>query len=100
VPKRIKIPFYAKISASKGLKESKINNAGLTKKQADKLGIQSGRERAKQIIKNKYLYEKDLKSIARFYLRFRNCKTKKCETAIKLWGGRRFGRLLKNIYYK
>lgn len=99
MPERIKIPYYVKKAAVESLREREINKAGLTKSKAQKLGIFSGVERAKQIIRNKYLKEDDLKAIARFYLRFRNCKTKKCETAIKLWGGRRFGRLLAKIYY-
>ena len=100
MPKKIKIPYYAKFSASEGLKERNFNNAGLTKEQAKKLNINSGVERAKQIIRNRYLQEDDLKSIARFYLRFRNCRTKRCETALKLWGGRRFGLLLAKVYYR
>ncbi len=99
MPKRLKIPFYAKKAAKEGLDERKLNKAGLTKRQAKRLGINSGVERAKQIIKNKYLKEEDLKSIAQFYLRFKGCKSSKCETALKLWGGRKFGKLLSNIYY-
>ena len=100
MPKKIKVPFYAKIAAKQGLKERKVNKAGLNKEQAQKLGIFSGVERAKQILRNKYLFEKDLKQIASFYLRFRNQKSKRAQTAIKLWGGRRFGALLAKIYYK
>jgi len=99
VPKRLRVPVYAKLEAKKGLQERKRNSAGLTLKQAKKFKVFSGVERAKQIIRNKYLDESDLKSIARFYLRFRNCKTPRCETALKLWGGRRFGKLLAKIYY-
>ena len=99
MPKRIRVPGYAKEAAKKGLEQREKNNAGLTKAQADKLGITSGIERAKQIIKNTYLDEDDLKAIARFYLRFRNFKSGRAETALKLWGGRRFGQLLANIYY-
>ena len=99
MPRRIKIPYYAKLNARLGLEERKENRAGLTKKEAKKLGVNSGVERAKQIIRSKYLYEDDLKSVARFYLRFRNKKTKRSETALKLWGGRRFGKLLAKIYY-
>lgn len=99
MPKRIKIPYYAKIAASKGLKERKLNKAGLTKNEASKLGITSGVERAKQLLRNKYIKENDAKDIARFYARFRNCKTNRCETAINLWGGRRLGILLNKIYF-
>lgn len=100
---KLKVPLYAKNEAKKGLKlrkkATKNQKAGLTKNEAKKLRIQSGVERAKQIVKNKYLEEKDLRSMARFYLRFQNCKTPKCEQAIKLWGGRQFLNLLVKIYY-
>lgn len=99
MPLRMKIPVYAKKSALKGLELRKTKGGGLTKKEADKLKIQSGVERAKQIIKNKYLYEEDLKSIGKFYIRFRNCNTPKCEVAHLLWGGRRFSRMLAKIYF-
>lgn len=94
--KRFKIPSYAKQSATKGLNYnllvSKSKQVGLTKQEANKLGINSGIERAKQIIKQDSLDLEDVKSVARFYLRFRNCKSKRCEMALNLWGGRRFGR--------
>ena len=99
MPKRIKVPYYAKLVARQGLIERERNNAGLTKSQASKLGIVSGVERARQIIRNKYIKEKDLRSMARFYLRFRNQRTPRTETAIRLWGGRRFLSLLVKIYY-
>ena len=100
MPKKLKIPYYAKIAARKGLQERKDNQAGLTPKQARMMGITSGVDRARQILRNKSLSEKNLKAIARFYLRFRGRRTKRTETAIKLWGGRRFGRILARIYYK
>jgi hypothetical protein len=100
MPEKIRIPFNAKKSAIDGLRERESNKAGLTKTEAQKLGIYSGVERAKQLIDRIFIDEKNAKQVARFYLRFRNCKTKRCETAIKLWGGRRFGRMLANKYYK
>ncbi len=33
----------------------------------------------------------DIKSVSNFYSRFKNCKTERCEMAINLWGGRKFG---------
>lgn len=99
MPKKVKIPKYAKSQARKGLQERKRNRAGLEKKEADKLGIASGVERAKQIINSKYIKEQDAKRIARFYNRFKNKTSSKSETALKLWGGRRFGQLLNKIYY-
>lgn len=89
---KIKIPSYAKQSAREGLEERKDNKAGLTKSQANKLGINSGVERAKQLLGNKTISKKDAVRIGAFYDRFKNCRTPRCETAIKLWGGRKFGR--------
>ena len=97
---RVIIPGYAKRAAMLGLIQRKTNRAGLTKKEASSLGISSGVERAKQLIRNKYLSEDDAKAVARFYNRFKNCRTERCETAIRLWGGRRFGDLLNNTFYE
>jgi len=99
MPKRLKVPQYAKAEAKKGLVERKENKAGLTPKEAKKMGVFSGVAMANKIISNIYLEEDDLKRIGRFYIRFKGCKTARCETAIKLWGGRRFGKLLSKIYY-
>ena len=94
----IKIPGYAKADARKALEQrNKLNESkryGLTKQEAKVLGINSGVERAKQIIRNEYLSKEDAKRVAAFYSRFKNCKTPKCEGAIDLWGGRRWGREL------
>jgi len=100
MPTKIRIPQYAKQSAKQGLFERKSNGAGLSIKQAQSLGIFSGVQRARQLIKNKFLKEKDAKAVARFYNRFRNKKTPRVETALKLWGGRRFGKLMNDIYFK
>jgi hypothetical protein len=97
--RRLKVPFYAKLEASRGLRERLRTKAGLTKEEAKVLGIQSGVERAKQIIRNKYIYEDDLKSMARFYLRFRNRRTARSENAIQLWGGRNWLNLIVKIFY-
>ena len=99
------VPLYARKSAIRGLKlrekSSKSQKAGLTRSEARKLGIQSGVVRAVQLSKNKNISEKDAKSIARFYARFKNKKTKKSEQALLLWGGRRYGKALyKKIYKK
>jgi len=100
MPIRMRVPEYAKKEAMKGLLERQKNKAGLTPKEAKKLGIFSGVARANQIIKSTFLEEDDLRSIARFYIRFRNCNTPKCKTALRLWGGKKFGSLLYNIYYR
>ena len=98
----IKIPKYAKEDARKALELrrtlSNSNKFGITKAEAKELGINSGVERAKQIINNDYLNEEDAKRVGAFYDRFKNCRTPKCEGAIKLWGGRRFGRILAERY--
>lgn len=95
---RIKVPSYAKEAAKKGLDERKINNAGLTKEEAGKLGINSGVERAKQLIRSKTISVNDAKRIGAFYDRFKNQDSPRAETAIRLWGGRQFGRRLANEY--
>lgn len=97
---RIKIPKYAKLECKKALKLRKslpkYKRFGLTKTQANKLGVNSGVERAKQIIRNKTVSLKDAKSIIAFYNRFSKCKTAKCQGAHKLWGGRDFALYLKS----
>lgn len=94
----IKIPYYVKKAAKEGLSERRLNKAGLDKYQAKKLGINSGVERAKQLIRNKYLKVKDIKRVAAFYDRFKNQKTPRARTALKLWGGARWGRILSNKF--
>jgi hypothetical protein len=96
--RRVVVPSYAKMAAKRGLDKRKSytpsQRPGLDKKQANKLGINSGVERAKQIIRSKSLSEKDAQRVSAFYSRFRNCRTPRCEVAINLWGGRRFGKKL------
>lgn len=93
---RLKVPKYAKRLARKALEERKklppSKRFGITKNEARRMGIASGVERARQIIRSKSLPEKDARRVAAFYQRFKGCTTPKCEGAIKLWGGRRFGR--------
>lgn len=95
---RIKVPSYARDAAKRGLDERKINKAGLTKEEARKLGINSGVERAKQLVKSKTISIHDAKRIGAFYDRFKNQDSPRVETAIRLWGGRQFGRRLANEY--
>jgi hypothetical protein len=94
--RRIKIPQYAKEQARRALsdRDKFSNKPGLTKSQASRLGINSGVERAKQIVNNKYLPEEDARRVGAFYDRFKNKRTPRSEVAIGLWGGRRFGRSL------
>ena len=93
---KLPVPQYAKEKAREGLNERKqyppSKKPGLDKEQARKLGINSGVERAKQLIKNKSIPKEDAKRVAAFYNRFRNKRTKRAETAIDLWGGRKFGK--------
>lgn len=93
---RLNVTKKAKKKAARALKLRKSlpksKKFGLDKQQAKKLGINSGVERAKQIVRSKSLLLDDAKAVSRFYNRFRNCRTKNCEGAIDLWGGRDFGK--------
>ena len=93
---RMKIPEYAKVSARKGLDNRKKSN--LTPKEARDFSVYSGISKANKIIKNKYIDEKDMKSIAKFYKNNKNKSSKKNEDAFLLWGGRDFGLFLSKIY--
>jgi hypothetical protein len=92
--KRILIPTHAKNNAKKALKIrkrlSKSKKFGLSRKKAKKLGVISGLNQAKYLINNKYLTMNKAMQYYRFYQRFKNCRTKKCENALNLWGGRKF----------
>lgn len=98
-----RVPTYAKIAAAQGLDKRKrlegYKKFGLTREQARKQGIASGVERARQIIRQQTISQDTAKRIARFYNRFKGCKTKKCEGALNLWGGRRWGRELSRKLY-
>lgn len=98
---RIKIPIYAKVEARKGLQKRKevpkSKKFGLDVTEAKQLGINSGVARARKIINSNFVTLKDAKSIKNFYNRFKNCKTFKCEGAIQLWGGRKFGQYLTKL---
>lgn len=101
---RIPIPSYAKSAARLGLKKRaslpKSKKSGLTKSEASRMGISSGVERAKQIINNSTLSEQDARSVGRFYARFRNQRSQKAENALLLWGGRKFGMQMWNMFRK
>lgn len=96
----IRVPRYAKEAARKGLEERKSlpqsRKFGLTREQANSMGIASGVQRARQLIRQRNISESSGKRIAAFYSRFKNCQTEKCEGSLSLWGGRRFGRKLAN----
>jgi len=98
---RIIIPQYAKAAARKGLQLRKklpdSKKFGITKEEAEILGINSGVERAKQLIKNRTISINDAKSIRNFLNRFKNARTEKQKGAVLLWGGQRFRTYLDNI---
>ena len=93
---RLLIPKYAKDEARKALIKRrslpKSKKFGLIKEKAQRLGINSGVQRAKQITRSTYLDLEDAKSVARFYQRFKNKRGPRAKGAISLWGGRAFGR--------
>jgi hypothetical protein len=86
------VESYAKRAARKGLVLRKKIDFGLNPAQAKKLGIRSGVTTAKTLIQSSFISDRLARAIGRFYSRFRNCTTKRCEGALLLWGGRRFGR--------
>ena len=102
--RRIIIPQYAKVAAKKGLELRaslpKSKKFGLSPEEARAEGVDSGVTRARRIIKNKYMYEWEIRKVAKFWSRFRNCKTFNCEGSHLLWGGRRFGREMFNLTQK
>lgn len=85
---KIRVPLYAKQAAREGLK----SDAGLTLSEAKKQGISSGRQTARTLIEKDNISVDKAKQIGRFYDRFKGCQTKRCDDAIDLWGGRKFGR--------
>ena len=90
----LRVDKKAKRSAARGLRErvSFRNPPGLEPKEALRLGVVSGVSRARQLLREDSLGLEDVKSVARFYSRFKNCRSARCETALDLWGGRSFGR--------
>jgi len=92
----MRIPNYAKQAAREALELRKTlpksKQFGLSEEEANFLGITSGVKRAKQILRNYRLSKSDQKAVCSFYQRFKGKSTPKVEGAIKLWGGRKFGR--------
>ncbi|RJQ22580.1 hypothetical protein C4580_00845 [Candidatus Woesearchaeota archaeon] len=93
---KLTIPAHAKKAAKLALQiREKLparRKFGITKEQANKLGIASGVERAKQIIRSSSLPWDDAVRVARFYQRFKNREGPRAQGAIDLWGGRAFGK--------
>jgi len=97
----LRIPQYAKRSAEKALRQrrrlSKSKRFGISFAEAREKGIRSGVRQAQKIIARDFLSIEEVKPYARFYQRFKNCTTPKCEGALNLWGGRKFGQLCVNF---
>ena len=95
---KLKIPKYAKEAARKALEKrkniSKSKRFGLSQSSAKKLKIRSGVSQAKLLIKKRYLNYSQAMPYYKFYQRFKSCRTTKCEGALDLWGGRRFGKMV------
>ena len=93
---RLEVNQSAKDKAKRALEKRKSlpksRQFGLDKESAQKAGVNSGVERAKQLVKEDSINISDAKRVSAFYQRFKNCETEKCEGAIDLWGGRQFGR--------
>ena len=95
---RVYIPPYAKRAAEEALllrqRLPRHLRFGIEKKQAEEQGIFSGVERAKLLIRQKYLSENDAKRVAAFYNRYKGRHSFKVDGALGLWGGRKFGQYL------
>jgi len=94
IGKMLKIPKYAKQTAREALelRQSlpKSKKFGIDKQQARQLGINSGVERAKQIINDKYMPIEDVKRVCAFGRWLGRERTQKVQGAIDLWGGEKF----------
>lgn len=100
--RRIAIPMYARDAAQQGLelrRQYAGEKPGLTDAEARRTRIRSGVRSALIISRSKTLSIERAKAAARFYLRFRNCATERCEIALLLWGGRRWGKELAEQFY-
>lgn len=98
---RIRIPEYAKANARKGLKKrkklSKSKKYGLSSEEASRKGINSGVERARQLIDNGSLSREDANEVKSFLARNKGQAdqygwTTKILGSRRLWGGEKSGR--------
>lgn len=85
---------YAKKKAKESLEWNK------NQPRSKRVGTFIGRYRARQLINNDYVSEATAKRIVAFYDRFKGCGTERCEQALNLWGGRRYGKRLKEMMSK
>tara|TARA_Y100000004_G_scaffold85075_1_gene95489 strand:- start:5339 stop:5617 length:279 start_codon:yes stop_codon:yes gene_type:complete len=65
-----------------------------------RVGTLIGRVRARQLIRDDFVTEATAKRIVAFYDRFKGCGTERCEQALNLWGGRKYGKRLKEMMNK
>ncbi len=84
MPKRLLIPIYAKRAAKREL--SKRRSVPNQKKP----GLIMGVNQAMFLLKKRSMGLAKAKQFNRFYQRFKNCRTRRCEGALNLWGGRKF----------
>jgi hypothetical protein len=85
---RYYIPYYAKLSARRGLKQRK-------KKKVGKLPVSSI-----HLSVNKTISKKDARAVANFYARNKNKNTKEINERFMLYGGRKFSRAIWRKLYK
>ncbi len=85
---RYKVPLYAKKAAQTAL------NWNARQPKSKRVGTASGLARARQLIRNDYIDRSTAVKIAAFYARFKGCNTERCNQALNLWGGRKYGLML------
>lgn len=94
--------MHVKVIVKKALNERaklpESRKSVLKPKEAKKQGVYRKVEKAKQLIRNKYLEEKDVRYMLSFYNRNKSCHLVKCEIALNMFGGRSFLRFLNSIY--
>jgi hypothetical protein len=91
---RLKVTKLAKERAKVALESRRrLPNSkkyGLDSKEAQRLGINSGVERAKQLIRSKYVSYEDAKRICAFKRHLVKNPSQRRQGAIGLWGGEKF----------
>ena len=84
---RLKIPWFAKESAKRGLLLKKNN---IKNKHNYKKDISNGYEITEYLLNNRYLDYGRAKYLFNFYMERREIRTRRNESLILLYGGRRF----------
>ena len=91
---RLNITKEAKKKAKESLelrnRLPKYKRFGLDKKEAKRLKINSGVERAKQLINSKSISYKDAVAVAKFSRWLKRPRTQRVQGSIDLWGGEDF----------